>query len=69
MGSDDDTIIRIFISRAEVDLRVIAEKFKEFSGRELDAAIEQVNIIMINTKMLQNTKLLSRILGVTTRKF
>ena len=69
MGSDDDTIIRIFISRAEVDLRVIAEKFKEFSGRELDAAIEQVNIM--NTKILQNTIQLSmsRILAVTTRKY
>lgn len=41
LGSDDDTIIRIFVSRSEKDLKKIAERFKEFSGRELDKALEQ----------------------------
>ena len=44
LGSDDDTIIRIFVSRCEVDLKLISKKFKEFSGRDLDKAIEQVKL-------------------------
>ena len=45
LGSDDDTIIRIFVSRSEQDLAKIAKKFKEFSGRELDKALEQVKLM------------------------
>merc|ERR1712130_632677 len=41
MGSDDETVIRIFVSRAEVDLRVVAEKYKEVANRELKTAVEQ----------------------------
>ena len=45
LGSDDDTIVRIFVSRSEQDLAKIAKKFKEFSGRELDKALEQVKLM------------------------
>ena len=39
--SDEDTIIRIFLSRNEIDLKIIVEKFKELSGKDLDKSIEQ----------------------------
>ena len=62
MGSDDETIIRIFVSRAEIDLRwgeinifrnnpcqrsfyvyrLVAERYKEVSNREMKTAVEQV---------------------------
>ena len=39
--SDEDSIIRIFVSRSEVDLKIIAEKYQEISGRALDKSIER----------------------------
>ena len=39
--SDEDTIIRVFLSRNEIDLKIIVEKFKELSGKDLDKSIEQ----------------------------
>merc|ERR1712150_313503 len=39
--SDEDTIIRVFLSRNEIDLKIITDKFKELSGRDLEKSIKQ----------------------------
>ena len=66
LGSDDDTIIRIFVSRSEVDLNLISKKFKEFSGRDLASAIEQVNK---ENMILKSSSDYHRILVGITRRF
>ena len=38
---DEDTIIRVFVSRCEIDLRIIADKFQDLSGRNLYKSIQQ----------------------------
>ena len=39
--SDEDTIIRVLVSRSEIDLKIVSEKFTEMSGRHLDKCIQQ----------------------------
>ena len=39
--SDEDTIIRVFVSRSEIDLKIVTEKFQELSGRNLEKSIHQ----------------------------
>ena len=37
---DEDTIIRVFVSRSEIDLKIIADKFQDLSGRNLEKSIQ-----------------------------
>ena len=38
---DEDTIIRVFVSRSELDLKIISDKFQDLSGRNLEKSIQQ----------------------------
>lgn len=51
MGTDDRTLIRIIVSRCEVDMKQIKLEFQRRYGQTLDAFV-RVNIFVVHFMLL-----------------
>lgn len=51
LGTDDDKLIRIIVTRSDIDLFLIKMKYKELYIKTLTSSVE-VNIIVINFRFL-----------------
>ncbi|CAH8858638.1 unnamed protein product [Trichobilharzia szidati] len=55
LGTDNKTLIRIIVSRCEIDLGIIKKEFQSLTGKTLEAYIHAFNAVDVSSKYLHGT--------------